>query len=82
MDNQQPTSEELEAYHKVSRYLERKIDKGKDEDRFSILPKPKWLTIIIIAVIAIVAFSSYYGLTTLLFGEEFWIRSITGSSVK
>jgi hypothetical protein len=50
MDNKQPTSEELEAYQKVNRYLERKID--KDENRFSILPKRMWLLAIITAVAA------------------------------
>jgi hypothetical protein len=82
MDNPQPTSEDLQAYEKVNKYLESKISKQKAEDRFSFLPKPKWLALIIITAVAIVAFSSYYGLTTLLFGEEFWIRSITGSSGK
>jgi hypothetical protein len=79
MDNQRPTSKELEAYQKVNRYLESRIEAKKDDNRFSILPKPKWLFAIILAI---VAFSCYYGLTTLLFGEEFWIRSITGSIVK
>ncbi|MBT2559843.1 hypothetical protein J7E50_18130 [Pedobacter sp. ISL-68] len=82
MDNQQPTLEELEVYQKVNQYLERKIDKGKDQDRFSILPKQKWLAIIIIVAAAIIAFSSYYGLTTLIFGEEFWLQSVVGGNVK
>ncbi|ALR29257.1 hypothetical protein ATE47_01345 [Chryseobacterium sp. IHB B 17019] len=79
MDIQQPTSEELETYKKVDRYLKSKMDQNNDQNRLSILPKPQLLFIIILAL---VAFSCYYGLTTMLFGEEFWVRSITGAPLK
>jgi hypothetical protein len=79
MNNEQPTSKEFEAYQKVNRYLERKIGKEKDDNRFSLFPKPKWLVIIIIAL---AAFSIYYALTTILFGQDFWVRSITGDNLK
>jgi uncharacterized membrane protein YukC len=82
MDNQKPTLKEFEAYQKVTSYLESKIDNRKDKHRFSILPKEKWLAIIIIVAVAIIAFSSYYGLTNMLFGEEFWLKSLIGSNVK
>lgn len=78
MENQRPTSEEFEVYEKVSRYLDRKIDKTSD-NRFSIIPKPKWLMIIVLAIITCLC---YYGLTTLLFGEDFWVRTITGNQDK
>jgi hypothetical protein len=77
MDNQRPTSKDLDAYQKVNRYLERKIE--KDENHFRILPKRIWLVAIIIAV---AAFSCYYAFTTLIFGQEFWVRSITGGDLK
>lgn len=78
MENQLPTPQEFEAYQKVNAYLERNIVKT-DNQRFSFFLKPQWLWAIILAV---VAFLCYYGSTTLLFGEEFWIRSIIGSRIK
>ena len=39
----------------------------------SVLPKQKWFWFTIMAV---VAFLGYYGLTILIFGEEFWMESI------
>ncbi|RZK42665.1 MAG: hypothetical protein EOO90_06400 [Pedobacter sp.] len=75
MVNQRPGSEDFQAYQRVNNDLDRKKAKN-DVGRFSLFPKPTWLWVI---VIAIVAFLCYYGLTVMLFGEEFWARSVTGA---
>ena len=74
MENRHLTFEDFETYQKVNTYLSNNVKKTDD---FSILPKPKWLFVIIISV---VAFLCFYGLTVILFGEEFWLRSVTGNS--
>jgi len=73
MENQLPTSEELQTYKKVNSYFDKKID--NNDGRFSILPKSKWFLVVAIAAIA---FLCYYALTTLIFGQDFWVQSITG----
>lgn len=75
MNNQRPTSEDWETYKKVRVYLNRKEDRDNDAP-ISLLPRTWWLIAIIVAIIA---FLSYYGLTTLLFGQDFWVNSITGN---
>ncbi|TBO35945.1 hypothetical protein [Pedobacter kyonggii] len=85
MGNQLPTSEDLEAYHRVKRFFEATKDLTgpvaiKSEGRFSLIPKKyKWVFII---ALAIAAFSTYYAVTTLIFGQEFWVRSIAGPARK
>lgn len=74
MENKHPTSQDIEAYQKVNDYLNNKVSENKDNS-FSLFPKPTWVWVIIIAV---VTFLSYYGLTVLLFGEDFWVYSLIG----
>lgn len=85
MGNQLPTSEDLEAYHRVQRFIEITKDKNsqiaaKGDDRFSLISK-KYMWLFIIAW-AIAAFSTYYTVTTLIFGQEFWAQSIMGIPMK
>jgi len=70
--DRKPTLKDLESYDRVKEYLA----KGDfPKNNFSILPKRKWP---IAVILAIVAFLCYYALTTLLFGQDFWVLSITG----
>ncbi|MFC3560520.1 hypothetical protein [Pedobacter jamesrossensis] len=77
MDNKIPTSEEFATYRSVQKYIEAKMK--KDGNRFSVLQKLDWLMAIITGVIA---FLCSYGLTILLFGGEFWIRTVSSGIMK
>jgi len=72
MENSKPTSKDMEAYQKVNTHLDKK--NGKVDD-YRIFPKPTWFWIGILTIVSVVF---YYGLTTLIFGDEFWIRSMVG----
>ena len=78
MENKKPTPEEFETYHKVNNYLNSTLNKS-GKNSVSLFPKPTLLWIIILALLA---FSSYYGLTTMFFGQDFWLGSLIGNSVK
>lgn len=77
MDNQKPTLKELETYQRVNAYLNK--ENKKPYSLFSMLPRPRWLMVVIVIFVSIIF---YYGLTTMIFGEEFWANSIMGPSYK
>lgn len=77
MNNRLTKSEDFDAYQRIDNIL--KENDNKDENHLSIIPKPKWL---IVTIIARVAFLCYYGLTTILFGKDFWLFSVNVSKVR
>jgi len=73
MKSETPTLEELEIHQKVNAYLQKKAE----QKPYVFQPKMFWS---ILAVI--VAFLSWYGLTIILFGQDFWVMSVSGQIPK